>query len=279
MGYLREGDPARYHLAATETGIQVAVNKMAVPQASDFPERKTREFAQENGLISTFIPPTVYKEWGYDGSIVTMDMQNPDWVLYECPLPPAFNEVGEQDYDALYSSAASLKLLFDALNYTEKDSNAKVSQNLFVQLALDRSRGMWGAPINVRIYPPLAEFIGDKLNKRGVKKVESTMKDLFYRMWSHEEDKREGLFDNQFRLIRMRGNLIYLQTFGNACDLGPEMEGSRIGEPGYEMTPHNTDNAMQQLSLLAGIATIEALKTGAYFRANPNQLTLNLPVK
>jgi hypothetical protein len=66
-----------------------------------------------------------------------------------------------------------------------------------------------------------------------------------------------GYTEREFSVVVHEDGGLHLNCPGNACGLDPSH--SRVGEHGYEFGPHNVDSAVQQLTLLAGLAAIHDL--------------------
>ncbi len=264
MGYLKEGDPARYHLATNEEGLLIFVHKKAVPIASDFRANIVEAIAQRNNIPDLFLPPSADREWGFGHVLREQNSDNSDFISYVCELPKSFPPDGNPD--RVFGVTSTLMLLFDALNL-RNDTNSQTKQNLMVQMAVDRTRDAYGSPISIKLFSPITHWIGEHATQRIKERIGDSMFEAFSKMWN-----TDGEFGNQFRVGINHPNLIHLAVFGDACGLDPEYIDKKSLT--YTLVPHNTDSPIQQLSLLAGVAKLEELATEKYFTQNPNQLNL-----
>lgn len=266
MGYLKEGSPARYHLSTTETGLTVAIHKKVLPKASDYRKGDPDFFGSLNKIHDVFIPPTPDREWGYGEVIREEESEHPDFVLYSVDFPKHFSADGISD--RVYGVAASLKLLFDAVNF-KPETTAKEKQNLMVNLALDRTREVYGSVIGVDLYSNFTNALGNATTNLE-EKVVSAMVNSFKLMWG--DNKLDLRYSFLARIMPPKD--FHLAVFGNSCGLDTDVD-DRLSDT-IKLIPHNTDNPVQQLSLLAGVARMEEFVTNNYFRKNPNQMDLNL---
>lgn len=264
MGYLKEGSPARYHLATENHGLLIAVHKKSIPSEDCYDPDQTEKVAEQNDLPEDFIPPSSDREWGFGPVLREEQSLNPEFVIYTCDFPKR----GKENSDEIWSTAATLMLFFHALNFS-KESGSEVKQNLAVRMVLDRKKSYYGAGLGVELYSPLTIWIERNFNQERQISVKETMINAFHQMWNNQGDQH--VFDRDFNVSVTKPDLVHLSVMGDACSLDPD-EFIHNGY-GYDLTPHNTDSPIQQLSLLTGVAKLEELATNRYFRKDPNQLT------
>ncbi len=110
MGYLKEGSPARYHLATTGEVIQIAVNKKIVLRASNFSPRLTEEISKTNNLPDLFIPPSSDREWGFGPILREEQSENPEYRRAHERRRRSRNERRDPRRRALYRAGNSDRL-------------------------------------------------------------------------------------------------------------------------------------------------------------------------
>jgi hypothetical protein len=116
---LREAQhiPASYLLDSTSGQIDIFVHKSVAPTPKDFDKDTIEARRGRFQIPGAFIPPSVDHPWGFGEVFITTDGPTPDWVNYKLKLP-AYTSDGT-DWDGMVNTNASLKLLFDEMNFSD----------------------------------------------------------------------------------------------------------------------------------------------------------------
>lgn len=260
MGYLKEGDPARYHLATASDGLHVAVHKKAIVEPSDINRRQVDTIARYFGFPHSFILPSSDHEWGFRPVLRQTESPNPNWVLYSCDLPQGTAyHINKKDY----ATSATLGLLFDLLEEPNKETDSPVQQQQTIDLrpSFDSDSLMiahLNPPLVQWLRENISESIGDVVSKAMMKSY-----DRMYRSKDHPPIHRRFTID----WVEPKWLFLGVPPFAN---LNSNMDSRTGHDEGYDIVANNVDLPHQQLSLLVGLAKIEELATGAYFR-NPQE--------
>jgi len=258
MSYLESGSPVRYHLSPQPTGIDVAVRKEAAVTEIFYSEKELGQIGSSFGFDNKFVLPSSDREWGFGPVISQQESPNPDWIIYSLNYPHIFNQNGVTQAE----TSQSLDLLLRAVRYKDISLTEGVPQNLDVRLGLIRGH-LNASPIDADMYPPVQAWLADNDTIKEERAVEKAMKTVFTHMWDRSA---ANLFRHDF-LARWSGRKkLYLKVPGDACDLSPETYVHDDPEFPYRLTPHNVDSPHQQLTLLAGLAKIEEMIAGNYYR-------------
>jgi len=267
MGFLHEGDPARYHITPTETGIAVAVNKQTIPNFKIASAGRMDEIARYL-KIPPFIKPSSDHEWGFGPVFKETQSPNPDFVLYSCDFPHVFDKK-QYNADGISAVLQSLSSLFTFIGFSDGISNSPVEQQMDIDLDLDRSATLYVAPISAEIYSTLVKWMRNNLNDSVASQIKESMKIGYLNMWN---DKVYTPHVSEFRLFWNNPKWLILAVPGDAADLGPNMHqiyDESENETGYRMTPHNVDSPHQQLTLLTGLAKLDEIATDGYYKKDP----------
>lgn len=254
--------PAWYKLDSDKGTVTIDAHKKAVPTSSSLDLERISRLQKLLELPEPFLHPSSDREWGFGPVLAQLENQNSDWITYKCLLPhPKAN--GEIDWDRLYSTAATLQLLFRHLKQTRPETNSAIPQMLVIDLFL-RERGvLYGSSLEVNIEPALCGWINQNAgNDKTEQIISRSMRESFKRMLGKLEE-----FDHWYFSASLRDpKWIHLSCPGNACGLDPSDSyyHDHSLDQGYELLPHNTDNPWQQLTLLSGLSKIDKLASKNY---------------
>ncbi len=254
--------PAKYTLNVGGGNIDVDVSRRTTLPFSNIPQDNMSRVQRELDLPDAFIPQTSDREWGFGPVISQIERNNSDWITFRSSMPKSEGEY-KMDWDKLRALSATLAIFFDYLNGVEPaDSN--IPHLATIRLSLrSRSTHMHGAPISVRVEPALARWAQNNTNTKNEGAVLKTMKEAYYRMTGEKKRKYEDL---DFRVNINPPRKILLDCPGDACGLGFNYGTSIEKGPdaSYDLTPHNTDSPIQQITLLAGVAKIVSIAAKDY---------------
>lgn len=257
MGYLREGDPARYHLATTPNGIDIAVHKQAIIKPTDVDKSLIDNLTRNFGMPHYFTFPSPDREWGFGPVLRQVESPNPDWVLYSCDLPQG--KPGAINRSSIATSA-TLSVLFRALGQEGKGTSASVAQHQTVNSMNSSLGDLEGFGLIVHLNPPLIQWLAENISGPISETVVEAMMRSYNKMWKTKPslvDRRDYYVDWQEPGV--------LFTRVPMATLNSDRDDFKIGR-GYDMSTNNSDLPQQQLSLLVGLAKIEEMATGEYFR-------------
>lgn len=275
MPALQEGDRARYHLGTTPKSIEIVVNKAVVPTAEDFPSETTEYFRRELGLLHSFTLPSSDKEWGYGSVIRQFNASNPDYVIFQADLPIMDNGNSRTGY----AIAATLGLIFSTLYQTDKKSTSNVPQFCHVNLTNQNpDRQIFNNnPMDVTLFQPFVDWIQSNNDVNVEKIVSESMIQAYSTI--HPNEETEYWHDGTV-FKKVSDSIMYFHVPGDATSLSyhqetiteliPDATGplsnrfKRLVK--HRLTPKNLDLVDSQLTLLVGVAKLEELATGGYFR-------------
>lgn len=151
-----------------------------------------------------------------------------------------------------YAISASLKVFFTLALFSKIETCASFPQ--LMTLNVSTIRGNYGGAISGEFSIPLVEW----LNSDSCDKKETTeqMKQAAMRAYRRMfgSDKFD-FYDFDAKISESGG--IFLSCPGNATGIHPKScYKIEIGKEGYELSCHNVDTPMQQITLLAGLAAL-----------------------
>jgi hypothetical protein len=262
MSKIQEGEPSRYHLGTSSTTIDIAINKGVAPDASGFPIKDMDVIRKYLQLPQEFILPSPDREWGFGPVLKLVDSPNPGWLIYQATLPDGISS--KDDNDA-FQVAATLGILFHDLNTTDRISNSTVPQNLTVSLNSGRN---WrdGNPIWVTINKPLVRWINMHLESALAPAIENTMTEAFNRISGNRSTEDQKYYRNKIKFRMSAPKFVSFDVPGDASlNSGTALIYENSNLKGYELSSHNVDRVVSQLTLLTGIAKLEELAFGNCF--------------
>lgn len=217
-------------------------------------------------LVKIFVPtpndplqlvlPLCPDQWAYGLSEdVTCFWGTDGWVSIKVDLPVVVSGGSNAEvrcfWDSAFRVSASLAILFQMLQLFDGESPCIGNQLLTVEyMTVDRD--MWGGSLGAIISPALVKWLSRLPDNYDHPEVKVAMISAHCRMSGHPLERYE---EHYFRAWIRKPCWINLSVPGNACGLDPKNYFIGEGE-GFELSPHNTDNPIQQLSLLAGLATL-----------------------
>ena len=236
------------------------------------------------GIAKSFnLNEFVYKpdtEIGYSG-VLKLKSKSDQFFNYEVSIPSLYKEIGECRYcesrmlndpdsdclfcdntrveskidqTILYPINASLVVIFSYLHhYDEYAHSCDDLQLISFDLGMIQE-SFYGFPISGFFHKDLVAWVSKSPCESGFAEVNDAM----HGVYSHMTNLREKFY-GYHSTFREDGS-IHLSCPGDACGIDPEhnklshLKGELVG---YRFVPHNTDNAIQQLTILAGLAKLE----------------------
>ncbi|QQR60916.1 hypothetical protein IPH19_00375 [Candidatus Uhrbacteria bacterium] len=192
--------------------------------------------------------------WGF-GGCCRYAGESPDGTVRLVMPLPSLDFDGKSDRVPGYEAACSLEILLDYLSYTESDP-PKWKQGLTAQVTTVK-RDFYGGIVSAKISPDMALWFSNAFaHAEGGDAITLAMRKAAARLWGSGLESRNDLF-NRTKFCLLRGTPYFDSGFGGTLGLDgtarPEQDGS------YELSPHNTDGALSQLTILTGLAKLDQL--------------------
>ncbi|MBU6431662.1 MAG: hypothetical protein KGJ58_01880 [Patescibacteria group bacterium] len=149
--------------------------------------------------------------------------------------------------------SASLSVLFRFIFWAENFMSSLVKKQLLTVQTVTRfdSQGHGGSMSGV-FSPVFASFLRTDLFR---KPAEVRAKATMINAWSKMNNPNKFFDDFDFR-VNLQGGRLIMDCPGDACGIHPEVWDELAPDRGYKFSCHNVDNAIQQLTLLAGLAAL-----------------------
>lgn len=167
-------------------------------------------------------------------------------------------------WEEAYALSATFTLIFAYLQISEKESGSGKSQLITVSTITDRE--MHGGSLSGQFSIGLISWMRTIKNPKNllISLKKATIK-VFEIMDTRSINGVDHFYDYQFRINLNDGRLI-IDCPGDACGIHPDQTDQNFfsEKSGYQFSCHNVDNPLQQLTLLASLATLhdEARKAG-----------------
>ncbi len=155
-----------------------------------------------------------------------------------------------------HAVSASLSIFFRISHYPEKETSKETSasfpQLMIVDTIIDT--GMHGGSLGGEFSIPLTQWLASLYQGRDTPIPEMTQ--AIKTAYGHIFGDLKHCNDYYFRAyVGSENGGLVADCPGDACGIHPSDWG-RIKGMGYEFSCHNVDNAAQQITLLAGLATL-----------------------
>lgn len=210
--------------------------------------------------IGEFVPPNE-SVWGFKDSFRTVKSGFLDWVCFECKFP-VLKEIGKESADKtnVYALRVSLATLFIGLEMFEGDTGISVSEcpQLMIVEGLWVEADMNGGSLCVALTPAVCRWLHKQTDDSRLIEVENAMKLADGHMWQKKKTSPD-IESCYFRAWCRQPKWLNLGVPGNACGLDPESYNDGSLDRGYQLTPHNVDSSVQQLTFLAGLGCLHDL--------------------
>ncbi len=221
-------------------------------------------------------------DWGFDESFKRVGEKD-SFVEFEISLPVYKNKTdkdcekcdgtGESGIEGIRCSGCNgtgKKIIYDAkkhhalpasftlfstfTRFVETKTSALFPQLLTVQTITQK--GLHGGSLSAELSIPVVKWLAYKFEGENsvLPEVVQAMKSAYSKMNGVLSDFEECC--SFYAYVHTEYGWLNLICIGNACDMNP---GSRYMEDsncGYELSCHNTDSPIQQLTFLAGLAKL-----------------------
>lgn len=161
------------------------------------------------------------------------------------------------DWSGVNAISASLTVLTTWLHYCEIDTSAAFPQLLIVDTIT--KNGMHGGSLGGDISIPMYDYLRSLGERVRFPKAIQAMITAHSKMVGGNE-----FYSSNFNAYAEKGHFI-INCPGDACGLHPSDWYKHEGN-GYEFSCHNVDSAIQQITLLAGLATLHDMVRDYYTR-------------
>ena len=192
--------------------------------------------------------------FGINDSISLVE-EDEEWMIYRIKIPNIVHR-GNFVFRLCNEVCYSLAILFSALQFpVEQEVGCKDDLQLFTLTSISEvgehghSVGGYGSPEFLRFLESFSSSCEDQVDLPSVVKVMRKAHSLIYGKVQN--------FD-RFACIVRKGQFI-IDCPGDACQIHSESDEQFGSDIGNDITCHNLDSSMQQLTLLSGIGEIASL--------------------
>lgn len=257
--------PAWYEISSRDSGktLVLEVHPLALREMEKVEWNKAPilpHFKKEYGLAQ-FTPPQK-GNCGFSDVLKVTEPVNKDWTAWKVELPVIKAAPHHQVSSEGYSIAvrATLSTFTNCLWLFEEETQCENNQLMVIEAIHlpDKERWVYGGALSVTLTPDAIKWIGKQPNEQDIGSVVEAMRNAHEHMWYASRK------DWHFGAICRSPKWIHLDVPGDACGLDPESNADRHESVprGYTLQPHNTDSALQQFTLLAGLAKLHDAMRG-----------------
>ncbi|MFA6197986.1 MAG: hypothetical protein WC734_02395 [Patescibacteria group bacterium] len=244
--------PAWYELGVKGTNLFVTMSIETAAEVDHALTRRVEDTQSKSRLLGirpfeNYRHMLVFCHWGF-GGCATAQSDSSGIVRMTFAIPPVITGVLTGDWSAVHAVAATLEYLFWALQVCPLTSTAGPPQ-LFVVSTSIEMRDCYGAPITVKASRAVSDWMRRNQPSR-LPLVEQAMEKVYRTMVPTFPTH------NECRFVSTPPRWFHLECPGDACGIDPYNLDYPDLDQGYELCPHNTDSAIHQLTLLAGLAAL-----------------------
>ncbi len=246
---LEESGNAWYELSWQKNKLIIFIHRLAF-------EALKKVFPDEERVIALYkedfsLPEFIYPDesnFGFGPVLKFLGLEHGQWLAWRCVLPGQDEESSEWK-KKMFALRATLSLLFQKLMFLDIDTGWKNPQLVLIDsLGVGESSGGY---LSAFLTPAMIQW----LSRQGNCRLES----VIAAMQSMDGQLVRASDCGGFRAYCRPPKWIELHVPGNACDLSPYSYSDESLDRGYQLHPHNVDNSIQQLTLLAGLACLHDL--------------------
>ncbi len=193
--------------------------------------------------------PLCVGDWGFGHAMRLVPDPRPDWLSWHI----AFPDIRGGDGTNSANVRVSLKILSSGLWLFDGDTGWHEPQLTMIEdIRIDRGHN--GGSLGVSVSPAVATWVSKHINDSTIQPIVDAMKIAHLAMWD------EDLSCMRFSAYKTKPKYLSLSVPGDACYIGPStVDHNSMTLEGYGLDPHNVDNGLQQLTLLAGTAKLHDL--------------------
>ena len=233
---------AWYDLLPLENGIAVCIHPAEYKVVMDNMAKRalSPDCGKELGVGPFFSPDS--KTLGFGRSCAIAKPDDRGWPTIECRFPRPKRK-DDFDFERLYKISGTLQTLFNSLNQGGEVTNETRRQYFSVELQTRRE--VYGGALFAKLSPCVLAWL------------KSVDQPVLGEISAHMARLGRILFgagfarDREYRVWLRSDGVPIFNCPGDACDLSPT--GNNY-DAGCELSPHNTDSPLQQLTLLSGLA-------------------------
>ena len=161
-------------------------------------------------------------------------------------------DIGKSNWAPAYQLSCSLSVILRIMEFAEASPNTLELNQLATLVSICRG-DMGGFGLGATLSPIARNWIAANRSKNE-EVAQSAMIATYRHMWPDYFKKDEDFRLYSFRVNSQGGNGLIMDIPGSACGIYVEDVGR--GNQGWEISSHNVDSPIQQLSLLSGLCAI-----------------------
>ena len=247
---LTEKVPAWYSLGITDDlSLSISIH----PRAEHFIQHFITPTSPIVGSLAKEFnfPPFVFgsHQFGYGGLLNRNQVDEDGWGVWSVHTPNP-KEKGTIDWKRLRAISGTLNILCTGLVCFDEPYESGYPQLVVVDHIATEER-IYGGALSVLLSKVFINWLSSHEGDIRFVRVEEAMRDI------HDliTGERSADIGERYRAWMREPQWLHLDIPGNACGLDPESHRPPNCE-GYRLSPHNTDNPLQQYVLLCGVASM-----------------------
>lgn len=197
--------------------------------------------------------------WGF-GNVFTPHSTDESWVRWHCEFPESANNLSsDDDWRRRNEFAASMRVLTLLASTFQEHTDSTRNQLADFSIGVPNYSADFfdQAPLSAIFYPTFAKWIRTQEHLKRSPDTEAQMRTTYQRMsrWPVKSSDR-------FEVSYHGPHYVLFTVPGDRCELNPTRYGALIeknGEQkvnGYELSGHNVDTLMQQMTFMTAIAAL-----------------------
>lgn len=247
--------PAWYELSMSGNSLIIRVHKIAAKYVEEklLSSLPIMKFFGEQPNVPDFIE-SKNDIWGFGEVIIRRKDTDDNWIIWECPLPIIHDSANNYYWERSYATSATLQMLFMTLTIVEEEINCEFPQ-LLMMSSMATTMTLHGGSLEVMLSSRICHWLNK--HQRGASlTISQVMIEIHEYLWQEKLDEHtKQTFKAEISLPKW----IHFNCLGNSCGLDPKDYSTKSLDKGYELLPHNMDSALQQFTILSGIATLYQL--------------------
>ena len=200
-----------------------------------------------SGILADPFTPPCEGDCGLNKIFTFTESENPDWILWQCPLPTAYDN-GNKGHDLF----ATMSLFFGSLSlmYSEVKSHCPYSQLILLE---DIYFHQQGGSFKLTLTAPTVKWLHNHGDQTFLDEVSAAMRSANMHIWNQGRSGTSG-----FQAVLHEKRWLHLVT-GVSGGLDPAPNSSNNPDSGYEMVCHNVSTWTSALPLIVGVAKMHDL--------------------
>jgi hypothetical protein len=255
--------PRHYQMAwnATTHSIEVWLRTELLPELQRASKSRMIDYYRQKLKLGQATGSD--QAFGFEECPMTRIQGNKELLGFAYQLPPRLSRPrtlhgSRYDFRRMTVGSINLSLMMDILHYGETKVDSKKQQVMIAHLVADPERSLHGYSLSVEFSKDASLWIQRHAHEH-MEHVSQSMCQAYTRVFG----KGEKLYN--FRAFGSVNKPFHLSVPGDCSCLG--VDGMDHDDPqngmGFQYNGHNIDSPGQQLSLLAGMATMSEIITAA----------------